>query len=155
MIFSPSTGIISVNKAFVRSGVRRRRWLLPPLVRTRTPVPVRRNRLEVALWVFNLIFPAFTFLGTAKLLFLKNLRLSLAAAGVENSGRLLKLYSDIPAASSLTAAFSSVSAFFFVNFSGASSMVITRPSMLGICSTEPISESSSATSLRSSSASSG
>lgn len=155
MIFSPSTGIISVNKAFVRSGVRRRRWLLPPLVRTRTPVPVRRNRFEVALWVFSLIFPAFAFLGTAKLLFLKNLRLVLAAAGVNHSGRLPWPYSDLTAALSLLTAFSSVSAFFLVTFSGVSSMVITRPSMLGICSTEAISESSSATSRRSSSASSG
>jgi len=71
MIFTPSTTTISDNRALVRFEVRRRRWLLPPCVRNKTPDPLRRNRLEVALWVFNFVFPAFNFLGTAKLLYKK------------------------------------------------------------------------------------
>jgi hypothetical protein len=54
-----------VNKALVRFEVRRRRWLFPPLVRIKTPDPVRRNRLEVALWVFNLNLPDLILRGTA------------------------------------------------------------------------------------------
>jgi hypothetical protein len=65
MVLFPLTLIISENNAFVRDGVRRRKWLLPPLVRTRTPDPVKRNRLEVALWVFNLYLGVFTFAVTA------------------------------------------------------------------------------------------
>ena len=69
MIPSPSTGIVSDKSTLVRFEVRRRRWLLPPLVRTNLPDPVRRNRLDVALWVFNLyFFPGFRFLGTVILL---------------------------------------------------------------------------------------
>src|SRR5512133_3654250 len=68
MIFSPFTTTISGSSALVRFEVRRRRWLLPPFVRTRTPDPVRRNRLEVALWVFNFTLPAFCLRGTALLL---------------------------------------------------------------------------------------
>jgi len=56
---------ISANNAFVRDGVRRRKWLLPPFVRTRTPDPVKRNRLEVALWVLSLYLGVFTFAVTA------------------------------------------------------------------------------------------
>jgi hypothetical protein len=70
MIAFPSTGIISDSRALTRGDVRRRKWLLPPFVRTKMPDPVMRNRLDVALWVFNLILPDFTFRGTAKLLFL-------------------------------------------------------------------------------------
>jgi hypothetical protein len=43
----------------VRSDVLRRKWLLPPLVRTNKPEPVKRNRFDVALWVFSFIFPDF------------------------------------------------------------------------------------------------
>jgi hypothetical protein len=68
MIFSPFTWTISDSKAFVRDEVRRRKWLLPPFVRIKVPDPVRRNRLEVALWVFSLIFPAFALRGTVELL---------------------------------------------------------------------------------------
>jgi len=64
-ILSPLTGTISVNNALVRFEVRRRRWLFPPLVRNKTPDPVRRNRFEVALWVFNLNLPDFILRGTA------------------------------------------------------------------------------------------
>lgn len=64
-ILSPLTGTISVNNALVRFEVRRRRWLFPPLVRNKTPDPVRRNRFEVALWVFNLYLPVFILRGTA------------------------------------------------------------------------------------------
>ena len=49
MILLPFTETISVNKALVRFEVRRRKWLLPPLVRTNWPDPVKRNRLDVAL----------------------------------------------------------------------------------------------------------
>src|SRR6185503_9254711 len=61
----PFTSCISDNCAFVRFDVCRRRWLLPPFVRTTLPEPVRRKRLEVALWVFSLFFPAFALRGIA------------------------------------------------------------------------------------------
>ena len=57
----PSRGSSRSSSALVRFEVRRRRWLLPPLVRTSMPDPVRRNRLEVALWVFSLICQTFCF----------------------------------------------------------------------------------------------
>ena|SRR5450432_3149743 len=53
------TAIILENSRLVRLGVRRRRWLLPPFVRTNIPLPVTRNRFAVALWVLSLYF--FTF----------------------------------------------------------------------------------------------
>src|SRR5689334_15679690 len=55
MILRALTSSISDNCALVRFDVRRRRWLLPPLVRTTLPDPVRRKRLDVALWVFSLV----------------------------------------------------------------------------------------------------
>ena len=67
----PCTGTISVNRALVRFERRRRKWLLPPFERTSFPDPVMRNRLDVALWVFSLYFPAFCFCGTVNLLFTK------------------------------------------------------------------------------------
>jgi len=73
MILLPSTGIISDSNAFTRLEVRRRKWLLPPFVRIKTPDPVKRNRFEVALWVFSLVFGTFTLRGTAKLLLLSKL----------------------------------------------------------------------------------
>src|SRR5512144_1602748 len=73
MMPSPLTGSISDNSFLERSEVRRRRWLLPPLVRTSMPDPVRRNRLLVALWVFILNLPSFVDLrDTAKLLSIKS-----------------------------------------------------------------------------------
>jgi hypothetical protein len=73
MMPSPLTGSISDNSFLVRSEVRRRRWLLPPLVRTSMPDPVMRNRLLVALWVFILNLPSLVDLrGTAKLLSIKS-----------------------------------------------------------------------------------
>lgn len=59
MYLRPLTTIISLNNAFVRSDVRRRKWLLPPLVRTSVPEPVKRNLLDVALWVFSFNLPDF------------------------------------------------------------------------------------------------
>jgi hypothetical protein len=64
----PLTGIISSNKRLVRFGVRLRRWLLPPLVRTSIPDPVIANRLAVALWVFILYFLVVCLRGTIELL---------------------------------------------------------------------------------------
>src|SRR6185503_12490515 len=63
MILRPFTVCISDNCAFVRFDVCRRKWLLPPLVRTTLPEPVRRKRLDVALCVFNLILPALALRG--------------------------------------------------------------------------------------------
>src|SRR5215211_414501 len=63
MILRALTSSISDNWAFVRLDVRRRRWLLPPLVRTTLPEPVRRKRLDVALWVLSLVFVAFALRG--------------------------------------------------------------------------------------------
>ena len=68
LIPRPFTGIISSNRRLVRLEVRRRKWLLPPFVRTNLPEPVRRNLLAVALWVFNLYLVVFFFRGTAILL---------------------------------------------------------------------------------------
>ena len=66
MILRATTGCISLKFAFVRFEVRRRKWLLPPLVRTTLPEPVRRKRFEVALWVLSLVFPpAFALRGIA------------------------------------------------------------------------------------------
>jgi len=59
MNLRPFTTIISLNNALVRSDVRRRKWLLPPLVRTSVPEPVKRNLLDVALWVFSFNLPDF------------------------------------------------------------------------------------------------
>jgi len=59
------TGCISERAAFVRFEVFLRRWLLPPFVRTTLPEPVRRKRLDVALWVFSFVLPAFAFRGMA------------------------------------------------------------------------------------------
>src|SRR4030042_4605776 len=59
----PLTTTISAKRALVRRGVRRRKWLLPPLVRTTLPDPVRRKRLAVALCVLSLVLPAFTLRG--------------------------------------------------------------------------------------------
>src|SRR5260221_5371682 len=58
------TAIILPNNRLVRLAVRRRRWLLPPLVRMTLPVPVTRNRLAVALWVLSLYF--FTIISPAR-----------------------------------------------------------------------------------------
>src|SRR5689334_11547855 len=63
MILRACTGCISVNCAFVRFDVCRRKWLLPPFVRTTLPEPVRRKRLDVALWVFSLVLPALALRG--------------------------------------------------------------------------------------------
>src|SRR6185369_16803931 len=66
MIERPFTGTVLLNRSLVRSEVRRRKWLLPPLVRTSVPEPVKRNLLEVALWVFSLyFFPGFALRGIA------------------------------------------------------------------------------------------
>src|SRR5512143_4026608 len=65
MILRAFTTCISDNCAFVRFDVCRRKWLLPPLVRTTLPEPVRRKRLDVALWVFNLVLPALALRGIA------------------------------------------------------------------------------------------
>jgi hypothetical protein len=59
MNLRPFTTIVSLNNALVRSEVRRRKWLLPPLVRTSVPEPVKRNLLDVALWVFSFNLPDF------------------------------------------------------------------------------------------------
>ena len=56
-----STTSIFENCAFTRFDLRRRKWLLPPLVRTILPVPVTRKRLAAALYVFSLYFFVFAF----------------------------------------------------------------------------------------------
>src|SRR5512146_2663745 len=63
MILRPFSSSISDSCTLVRFERFRRRWLLPPLVRTTLPEPVRRNRLEVALWVFSLVLPALALRG--------------------------------------------------------------------------------------------
>src|SRR5512143_771063 len=65
LILRAFTPTVSASRALARADRLRRRWLFPPLLRTSLPAPVRRNRLEVALWVlsFNLP-PAFALRGT-------------------------------------------------------------------------------------------
>lgn len=48
MLF-PDTGTISASSALTRLDLRRRRWLLPCLVRLNLPWPVNRKRLDVDL----------------------------------------------------------------------------------------------------------
>ena len=57
-LFALTTNIL-LNFALVRFDRRRRRWLLPPLVRTNLPLPVRRKRLAAPLYVLSLYFFAF------------------------------------------------------------------------------------------------
>lgn len=149
MVFLPCTTIISVKSALVRSEVRRRRWLLPPLVRTKTPDPVRRNLLEVALWVFNLYLPVFCFPATANS-FNKN----------RGCFRNRELYQKnqppgMNYDSSGESVFSVSAAFFFTTFDATRIMLMVRPSIPGACSMVATSESSSAISLKSSKAISG
>jgi hypothetical protein len=56
-----STTSILEKSAFDRFDFRRRKWLLPPLVRTILPLPVTRKRLAAALYVFILNFFVFLF----------------------------------------------------------------------------------------------
>ena len=84
----PLTGSISENKRLERLEVRRRKWLLPILVRTSIPVPVTRKRLAVALWVLILYFPTVGLRGTANLLSHKIPRILLTSADV-NKNRTL------------------------------------------------------------------
>lgn len=64
MMPRPLTGTISASSALVRLEVRRRKWLLPPFVRTSVSDPVRRKRFDVALWVFSLNLPTLGLRGT-------------------------------------------------------------------------------------------
>ena len=64
----PLVGIIFLNRRWVRLGVTRRLWLLPILVRTILPVPVIRNRFDVALCVLILYFFTLFLRGTIYLL---------------------------------------------------------------------------------------
>ena len=138
----PSTIIIESSKAFVRLDVRRRKWLLPPFVRTSFPEPVRRKRFEVALWVLSLYFLTFTFLDTTYS-FHKN-----TAGWVILPRRL----------TSLRVFYFLVRVLIFFGggaFVGAKTSIIRRPSSLGDCSIVLISDNSSAISRKSSSAISG
>ena len=150
MTLLPCTGTISVNRALARLERRRRKWLWPPFVRTTLPDPVMRNRLDVALWVFSLYFPAFCFCGTVNLLFTK--LCGLLKSRITNNifpsveqycTRIFRLGKSPPRN------------YYFFSFFGASIIVITRPSILGICSTTDTSSNSCAISFKSSRASSG
>jgi len=85
MIPAPLTGSISDNCFSVRSEVRRRRWLLPPLVRTSMPDPVRRKRLLVALWVFILYLPSFVDLRGTAILLKNKMQSSFTTCGKSNN----------------------------------------------------------------------
>ena len=152
MIFTPSTTIISDNRTLVRFEVRRRKWLLPPLVRNKTPDPLRRNRLVVALWDFNLVFPAFNFLGTAKLLYKK---LSDLVPNRSPNNWTVRRPCNQASAAGVSLAATGATFFVLVNLVGVSIMVITFPSRFGTCSIDETSASSSAISFKSSRASSG
>src|SRR5690242_15918355 len=86
MIERPLTGTVLLKSSLVRSEVRRRKWLLPPLVRTSTPEPVKRTLLEVALWVFSLyFFPGFALRGIAGVLLSDKINRGLLARGRSTS----------------------------------------------------------------------
>ena len=57
-----------MNRRFERLDVRRRKWLWPPFVRITLPDPVRRNLLEVALWVLSFILPFLVYVAYRSLL---------------------------------------------------------------------------------------
>jgi|GEM_PF-2804245 hypothetical protein len=63
------TANVFESSRLTRLDVRRRKWLLPPFVRTTMPLPVTLNRLTVDLCVFSLYFlptvcsPAYFFLS--------------------------------------------------------------------------------------------
>jgi hypothetical protein len=135
MIERPFTGIISVNNAFTRFEVWRRKWLLPPFVRTTTPDPVTPKRLEVALWVFIFNLPCFCLRGTANSS-RKKFR------GIDLHPRMTTFLNPLPKRS----------LYFFFPFVGASSINMLRPSRAGGDSTIDISASYSATSFKSTSA---
>jgi len=141
------TGIISLSKRLVRLEVRRRRWLLPPFVRTSFPDPVTRKRFEVALWVFSLYFPVVCLRGTFLLLSL---------FGQPYTGRQnCRPVGYAIVTFFLEKAYSASLYFFFAALPGASTISMVRPSRAGDCSTSATSESSSAISFRSFSAISG
>lgn len=138
----PLTGIISVNKRFVRFDVTRRLWLLPPFVRTSFPDPVSRNLLEVALWVFNLYLLVFCLRGTSITPLKQN-------PAEHNSS------ADYICKCLLLLTSSCFLCYFFFVFAGARTINIALPSNEGFCSTTATSDNSSAISLKFSKAISG
>ena len=128
--------------ALVRLDVRRRRWLLPPLVRTSIPDPVRRKRLEVALWVFILYFPACLLAWHDLTPFTQN-------------SAVLQSHPRLSTRKSCKRMKSAQRVYFLLGFPGASTISMVRPSRAGACSTIATSASSSATSFRSARAISG
>ncbi len=117
------------NSSLVRLEVRRRRWLLPPLVRTSMPDPVRRKRLDVALWVLILYLPVVCLRGTIELLLSHKIpRIGLSSADVNNVNNLE------------TDEISAVDYFFLLAFPGPSTINMVRPSKAGGCSTIAISD---------------
>lgn len=121
-----STTSILENSALARFDLRRRKWLLPPLVRTILPVPVTRKRLAAALYVFSLYF--FDFLFGISIPHKK------APAG----------------AFSIIYDFVGQNAFGYAMLSGVNVKVIDQPSNLGCCSMDDISSNSSAISNKAS-----
>lgn len=138
----PLTGIIFENSSFVRFEVRRRKWLLPPFVRTSFPEPVKRNRLAVALWVLSLYF------------FVDFLRVTINSYHTKYRGLYVhpRIFTNIRI-ENLNPARDSY--FFLAALIGASTISIVRPSKAGLCSTMAKSDKSSATCFKSSSAISG
>src|SRR3990172_1233753 len=143
----PFTEIISVNRRLVRLDVLRRRGLLPPLVRTSIPEPVRRKRLAVALWVLSLYLPLDGLRGTVVLLSHKIPRCRDNHSAARQTAEGLYLF-DLRTATAPVY-------FFLVPLLGDSTISIVRPSNAGDCSIAATSDKSSATDLRSSSAISG
>ena len=120
---------------------------LPPLVRISLPAPVRRNRLDVALWVLSLNLPDLALRGTLLTPFRQNKsRTNFPPADDLNT---------VGAYSFASTGVSAFSFFFAEGFPGASITSMVRPSIIGACSIVLISDSNSAISFRSSSAISG
>src|SRR5258706_2112501 len=158
MILRATTGCISLKFALVRFEVRRRKWLLPPLVRTTLPEPVRRKRFEVALWVLSLVFPpAFALRGIADFSF--QTILDKINRGTKRTPADFQHLWDLPydsALASFSAGACSLFSFFLTTpLRGAINTSIVRPSICGACSTMATSASAAAISFKSSSAISG
>src|SRR5512139_3382925 len=124
------------------------------------PEPVRRNRLEVALWVFSLVLPlAFALRGIADVLLSRNFRQnkprdSLRPADVQHLWDLHYLEGWASPAFS-AGAWSPFSFFLGPPLFGAITTSMVRPSICGGTSMEATSARAVAISLRSSSAISG
>lgn len=148
------TSNIRENMAFARFDFRRRKWLLPPFVRTILPVPVTRKRLAAALYVFILYFLVFAFGIFIPLTQYKSPFRRISVSGLWNTqkGRRLHCPANTAQCHRLIRLFQTAKAvlrtyFWMVTYlvpACVMVMDIVQPSSLGACSTSAISDSSAA-----------